>query len=113
MCLDIIVNSYWFHEIFSFIFNLLTFSWKWIYIFFQLGCEVSAVLHHGSYIRFGCLQFVFSITNYEDDDEGDKEADFSLRSDPDLSKRIKNDDSNTPSDCENEIKNEDIEMKDD
>ena len=84
-----------------------------IFFFFQLGCEVSAVLHHGSYIRFGCLQFVFSITNYEDDDEGDKEADFSLRSDPDLSKRIKNDDSNTPSDCENEIKNEDIEMKDD
>ena len=34
---------------------------------FEKGCEVSAVLHHGSYIRFGCLQFVFSITNYEND----------------------------------------------
>jgi len=32
---------------------------------FEKGCEVSAVLHHGSYIRFGCLQFVFSILTYE------------------------------------------------
>ena len=32
------------------------------------GCEVSAVLHHGSYIRFGCLQFVFSILTYENED---------------------------------------------
>ena len=84
-------------------------------VFYQLGCEVSAVLHHGSYVRFGCLQFVFSITNYEDDDNDDKEADFSLRSDPDLSKqRVKSEeDSNPPSDCENEVKNEDIEMKND
>jgi len=44
------------------------------------GCEVSAVLHHGSYIRFGCLQFVFSITNYEDDIDKNDEANFSLRS---------------------------------
>jgi len=26
---------------------------------YERGLEVSAVLHHGSYIRFGCLQFVF------------------------------------------------------
>ena len=34
------------------------------------------------FFRFGCLQFVFSITNYEDDIDKDKndEADFSLRS---------------------------------
>lgn len=32
------------------------------------GCEVSAVLHHGSYIRFGCLQFVFCVLDYDSDD---------------------------------------------
>ena len=31
---------------------------------FAGGCENSAVLHHGSYIRFGCLQFAFTIINY-------------------------------------------------
>lgn len=31
---------------------------------FEKGCEVSAVLHHGSYIRFGCMQFVFTVLNY-------------------------------------------------
>ncbi len=25
------------------------------------GCENSSVLHHGSLIRIGCLQFVFSV----------------------------------------------------
>ena len=34
---------------------------------YERGCECSAVLHHGSYVRFGCLQFVFSILTYEDD----------------------------------------------
>ena len=35
---------------------------------FQLnhGCETSAVLHHGSFIRFGCLQFAFSIIDYQE-----------------------------------------------
>ena len=33
------------------------------------GCEVSAVLHHGSYVRFGCLQFVFSILTYNGNEE--------------------------------------------
>ena len=28
------------------------------------GCENSAILQHGSYIRMGCLQFVFSIMQY-------------------------------------------------
>ena len=32
------------------------------------GCEVSAVLNHGSYIRIGCFQFVFTIANYGEDD---------------------------------------------
>lgn len=32
------------------------------------------------YFRFGCLQFVFSITNYEDDIDKNDEANFSLRS---------------------------------
>ena len=36
---------------------------------YEKGCEVSAALHHGSYIRFGCLQFVFSILTYGDEDE--------------------------------------------
>merc|ERR1739844_180727 len=65
---------------------------------YERGCEVSAVLHHGSYVRFGCLQFVFSITNYEDDIDKDKndEADFSLRSE-----------------TKTEIKNEEIQQDDD
>lgn len=25
------------------------------------GCEGSALLHHGSIIKFGCLEFVFSV----------------------------------------------------
>ena len=29
------------------------------------GCENSAVLKHGSYVRIGCLQFVFSILDFE------------------------------------------------
>ena len=32
------------------------------------GCENSAVLHHGSYIRFGCLQFVFTVVDYTNND---------------------------------------------
>ncbi len=28
------------------------------------GWEGTALLHHGSYIKMGCLQFVFSITEY-------------------------------------------------
>ena len=29
------------------------------------GCEGSALLHHGSVIKFGCLEFVFSVAaNY-------------------------------------------------
>jgi len=30
------------------------------------GCEVSAVLRHGSYLRFGCLQFVFTVMAGDD-----------------------------------------------
>ena len=30
------------------------------------GCEGSALLHHGSLLQFGCLQFVFSISTQED-----------------------------------------------
>ena len=33
------------------------------------GCENSAVLRHGSYIRMGCLQFVFSILDYYENPE--------------------------------------------
>jgi len=32
----------------------------------RAGCEGSALLHHGSLIQFGCLQFVFSITTQEE-----------------------------------------------
>ena len=35
---------------------------------YERGCEVSAVLHHGSYVRFGCLQFVLSILSYENEE---------------------------------------------
>lgn len=31
----------------------------------QGGNENSAILHHGSYLRFGCLEFVFSIMNQQ------------------------------------------------
>ncbi|XP_015243430.1 PREDICTED: PHD finger protein 12 [Cyprinodon variegatus] len=31
------------------------------------GWEGTALLHHGSYIKLGCLQFVFSITEYADE----------------------------------------------
>ena len=46
---------------------------------FQLnhGCETSAVLHHGSFIRFGCLQFAFSIIDYQEN--GDHEEPSSDR----------------------------------
>jgi hypothetical protein len=27
------------------------------------GCENSALLHHGSRIRFGCLEFVFAVAS--------------------------------------------------
>jgi hypothetical protein len=30
------------------------------------GCEGSAILHHGSYLRFGCLQFVFTVVDCND-----------------------------------------------
>lgn len=26
--------------------------------------EISAQLHHGSYIRFGCIEFIFAVVNY-------------------------------------------------
>ena len=32
------------------------------------GCENSALLHHGSYVRFGCLQFVFTVVDYTNND---------------------------------------------
>jgi len=32
-----------------------------------VGCEGSALLHHGSLLQFGCLQFVFSISTQEED----------------------------------------------
>ena len=35
------------------------------------GCENSAMLHHGSYIRFGCLQFAFTIIDYTYDSSSD------------------------------------------
>ena len=35
---------------------------------YERGCEVSAVLHHGSYVRFGCLQFVLSILSYKNEE---------------------------------------------
>jgi hypothetical protein len=36
---------------------------------YEKGCETSAVLHHGSYLRIGCLQFVFCILTYGDFEE--------------------------------------------
>ena len=40
---------------------------------YERGCEVSAVLHHGSYVRFGCLQFVLSILSYENEEIKEEE----------------------------------------
>ncbi len=37
------------------------------------ACENSALLRHGSHLRFGCLQFVFSVTEYTDSQEEKKE----------------------------------------
>ena len=44
------------------------------------GCENSAILHHGSYIRIGCLQFAFTIVDYIENENNcnksrDKEQD--------------------------------------
>uniref|UniRef100_A0A3Q1G5L1 PHF12 protein n=1 Tax=Acanthochromis polyacanthus TaxID=80966 RepID=A0A3Q1G5L1_9TELE len=45
------------------------------------GWEGTALLHHGSYIKLGCLQFVFSITEFaskqpkEDSPSSQDEAD--------------------------------------
>ncbi|XP_014670944.1 PREDICTED: PHD finger protein 12-like isoform X2 [Priapulus caudatus] len=36
------------------------------------GWEGTALLHHGSYIKCGCLQFVFSITDYATKEMGDQ-----------------------------------------
>ena len=33
------------------------------------GCENSAILHHGSYIRIGCLQFAFTIVDFMDNEK--------------------------------------------
>ena len=57
---------------------------------YEKGCEVSAALHHGSYIRFGCLQFVFSILTYDNE--------------PDLI--IKTEENNGPEIATNETKHE-------
>ena len=46
------------------------------------GCEVSAVLKHGSYVRFGCFQFVFSIVNYGDEEPGDTESQTDVKNEP-------------------------------
>ena len=35
------------------------------------GNEGSAVLHHGSYVRMGCLQFVFTVCDHQDECSGD------------------------------------------
>ena len=58
---------------------------------YERGLEVSAVLHHGSYIRFGCLQFVFSILTYENED---------------LKEELKEQKSTTENNENNEIKEE-------
>ena len=33
------------------------------------GCENSAILHHGSYIRIGCLQFAFTIVDFMENEK--------------------------------------------
>ena len=33
------------------------------------GSENSAILHHGSYIRIGCLQFAFTIVDFKDNEK--------------------------------------------
>ena len=65
---------------------------------YERGCEVSAVLHHGSYVRFGCLQFVFSILTYGNEDELSTEVSFDTKA---VKKESKNEE------------NGDVDMKDD
>ena len=70
------------------------------------GCENSAILHHGSYIRFGCLQFAFTIINYSNDNpsniNNDLQKEWEIqkpgKSFKDVKKSVKHKDENV---CEN------------
>ena len=53
---------------------------------YEKGCEVSAALHHGSYIRFGCLQFVFSILTYDNEIEETKKEEDTIQNNDDKTK---------------------------
>ncbi|KAI1903661.1 hypothetical protein AGOR_G00029500 [Albula goreensis] len=46
------------------------------------GWEGTALLHHGSYIKLGCLQFVFSIAEFASKQPKDEEAELSEKPQP-------------------------------
>ncbi|NWW93338.1 PHF12 protein, partial [Rhynochetos jubatus] len=50
------------------------------------GWEGTALLHHGSYIKLGCLQFVFSITEFAT--KQPKGGDAALVQDTDLEEKL-------------------------
>lgn len=49
------------------------------------GWEGTALLHHGSYIKLGCLQFVFSITEFA---TKQPKGDAALAQDTDLAEKL-------------------------
>jgi hypothetical protein len=71
---------------------------------------VSAILKHGSYLRFGCLQFVFGVMDYNNHQEQDDTAILSL------TKKIKSEEKEegeTEGEKEKIAKNEEVKMEED
>lgn len=62
------------------------------------GTENSAVLHHGSYLRIGCLQFVFSIMEYQEAPEKIRKIAQDPKSGDDMSKEV-NDEEKAKEEC--------------
>lgn len=74
------------------------------------GCENSAVLHHGSFLRFGCLQFAFSVVDYQDEGQGN-DPDEAIKDEDTTKKEEEVNDDTTTDDIKSEIKVEDEEME--
>jgi len=54
------------------------------------GWEGTAVLHHGSYVKFGCLHFVFSIVECVDKEQSTARSDNNLTNQTDSKKLLPN-----------------------
>ncbi len=69
---------------------------------------MSAILKHGSYLRFGCLQFVFGVMDYNNHQEQDDTAILSL------TKKIKSEEKEEgETEKEKIAKNEEVKMEED